>query len=216
MIFKVFGCSALLAGALAAGTLVAPVAQAANVGSTGFDGNLVLDEANSASPVFRSFGNFADIETSGIFIDYVPTQITDLTLTQVGMTNQFQAGFVDNWKVYTLFGDDDSILDQIFFDLDPGALWTRAVGALGGISYQNGPGYTGLYTRLSDGMQFRGAGFLNLSREADGTTQFAEFEITQDAAAIPSPALLPGLIGIGVAAMRRRKDEETPPAQSKA
>ncbi len=215
MLFKIFGVGALLASTIAVGTMVATPAQAVSIaGSVGFDGQLDLNETDPTAPIFQNFRNFADIDVDGIFVGFVPTEVKDLALTNVGR-NTFQAGAVAEWKVYTKFGDGNTVLDRIFFDLDPGATWTRNVTDLGGVSYTNGPGYTGRYRRESDGVQFLGAGFLNLSRTANGDGVFvSQFEITQDAAPIPTPALLPGLVGLGMAALRRRNQEDAEEAEA--
>lgn len=215
MLFKIFGVGALLASTITVGTMVATPAQAVSiVGSVGFDGQLDLNETNPVAPIFQNFRSFTDIDVDGIFAGFVPTEVKDLVLTKTG-SNTFQAGAVDNWKVYTKFGDGNTVLDRIFFDLDAGATWTRNVTGLGGISYTNGSGYTGLYTRESDGVQFLGAGFLNLSQTANGDKiRVSQFEITQDAAPIPTPALLPGLVGLGMAALRRRNQEAAEEAEA--
>lgn len=214
MLFKIFGVGALLASTITVGTMVATPAQAVSiVGSVGFDGQLDLNETNPVAPIFQNFRNFSGLDANGIFAGFVPTEVKDLALTKTG-SNTFQAGAVANWKVYTKFGDGNTVLDRIFFNLDAGATWTRNVTGLGGVSYTNGPGYTGLYTRESDGVQFLGAGFLNLSRKANGDVIVSQFEITQDAAPIPTPALLPGLVGLGMAALRRRNQEAAEEAEA--
>lgn len=42
-----------------------------------------------------------------------------------------------------------------------------------------------------------------------GLNAFQQFSILQEAQAVPTPALLPGLIGLGVAALRRKDEEST-------
>ena len=42
----------------------------------------------------------------------------------------------------------------------------------------------------------------------DGKDQPSSFSLTADASAVPTPALLPGLVGMGIAALRKRKSAE--------
>ncbi|MGB3311865.1 MAG: PTPA-CTERM sorting domain-containing protein [Nodosilinea sp.] len=48
---------------------------------------------------------------------------------------------------------------------------------------------------------------VSFSVNTAGLNAFQQFSILQEAQAVPTPALLPGLIGMGVAALRRKKDE---------
>jgi hypothetical protein len=187
---------AVLAGV---GIAAAP-AQAAIIGAIEFDGELDLSDPGGVAPpattTFTNFGNFVDVETTGIFTGYAPVSVGNLELTNTEGNLYALSDAPEPWKIY-----ENSAGDQITFTFTDTPVWTRALDALGAVEYVNiggtPSGYEGFYT-LPDGSTADGAGFLNLSRSADGTTLRAEFEITQEAArGVPEPASILGLLAVG-------------------
>lgn len=206
MHFKSFGIGTVLASALVASTLTTTPAQAASIGVAG----TWQESISGASPASLnlSFSNLNTLFADGVFTGYTASSIGTLPLSSLtggnpGLYGINTSGGFDGkgWKTYS------NGTDTISFDLDLDATWLRTYDSNDGdTNYEQFPNalgvfeYTGVYN-LPGGGTLRGTGNLNASQ--NGAARL--FETTQTA--VPTPALLPGLIGMGIAAWRKRKGE---------
>lgn len=160
------------------------------------------------SPTALDFGNNGigtdgSIALTGVFLADGVTPDSDFSPLPGGAVKDivFGAATLPNFITIPLVGGD-----TLFFDL-----LSPAIASLGNL-----PGPDNTYRTVLNG-QFRlassGATLANglLTAQVPDTfvlgtsTAISSFSIS--ATAVPTPALLPGLIGMGIAAIRKRKDE---------
>jgi hypothetical protein len=82
-----------------------------------------------------------------------------------------------------------------------GYTWTVSSGQTGVIPIPNTPSFLGFVTHPGDAL------LTSLSITTDQSATVAGFDNVSFATPVPTPALLPGLIGMGAAALRKRKQE---------
>jgi hypothetical protein len=201
--------AAIAAAAVGGGMAVTAPAQAATLNTLNFTSPPIvrLDESGSTATL-----NFADLGgafngssgtsaltnplDTGVFGAVgTPVTIQDLVLTALGG---------DVWELTT------GPIPNFITGFTPAGNFTLTSFRLQQISIPNGPtifsgSYRGTFANLAGPI---GVGVLTAQsglRTEAGTT----FSNTID---IPTPALLPGLVGMGVAALRKRKGETEPEA----
>jgi hypothetical protein len=206
MKLNVLTASAVLAGAVATSVLVADSASAFVIGESGISdaGGNGLEEVGITT-TFSFNGPFSGsgLFTSGVLAPFDSVVVNSLTLQDTGLNDG--AGDIYElsmaaapWKTYT---DTVSGLTADFFITS--GRWLRNNGPT--INYSSLGRFQGFYN-FSDGRSYNGFGTLDITKAAQGNVSF---EMSQDVEAIPTPALLPGLIGMGVAALRRRKGDDS-------
>jgi hypothetical protein len=205
--FAVFG--ATLAGTCVAGVVAIAPAEAAIVGGSAFGGSFSVSESGGTTE-FTDFSTAVPILTNGVMSVFDTVEVNSLTIKDSG-DDLGSTGVVFDiydfvnadrpWKVYSTGGDLTGLTASFFIK---SGQWGREKGLSGSeLNYAQFGDFTGIY-KFSDGRKFNGSGQLDLERGQSGLTAFA---MTQDVAPIPTPALLPGLLGMGAAAFRKRKRE---------
>lgn len=127
-----------------------------------------------------STGSFLGTNTSPI------TRIQDLVLAKTLNPTQFKSGTVPNFLTgIDIAGNSNFKFDLDFFTFDAVTGKGRFKGT------------------FSDGV----VGLGNFNKLAPIAGPGTNFAYNLDITAVPTPALLPGLIGMGVAALRKRKGE---------
>ena len=159
-----------------------------NSSDPGTAGNLNLDKITST-------GSFADVTGN-------PARIKDLA------TNVNESGFLAPQVTSFISGiqlDSGKILS---FTLDSVSAEAVVIGSSSNRSF-NLADLSGFFTDGS-GKQV-GLGSLSAQFKSSDGTGFSTFSGRLEASEVPTPALLPGLVGIGVAALRKRgsSEEET-------
>jgi MYXO-CTERM domain-containing protein len=211
MNFKRIGLNVAMAATVAAGAaMTAEPVQAG--GLKGYDlYSVTLNFRGNAS--FNETSAFLDFEDEEAKIAKVtnPRQrdidafgsagkkfsIADLQLTPI-------AGTTDTW---TLSAPKDNFLtgleNGISFRLDTFSLIREKVE--GGLRFYNAS-LTGTFfsSRFSDGVETKAGNIFQTQIGIDGDGNYVGAVST-----IPTPGLLPGLLGLGAAALRRRKGEES-------
>ncbi|MBE9155769.1 PTPA-CTERM sorting domain-containing protein [Nodosilinea sp. LEGE 06152] len=198
---KVLGLSAV---AVCSAIAVSAPAQAASIaGQTlSFNGSVRLETPGAATSLlnFSSFGDtsfgtatVADAADDVFGLGGEGFSIGDLTLTNTSATTwELTTGTVDNW----LSG------------LPNGLGFTLERFVLQNVNVTAGPATVPLYVAFVSGFftpsGLDGSGSLT----SQGRLMFGSgSSFSADITAVPTPALLPGLVGLGVAALRKREQD---------
>lgn len=205
MALKTLCASAIVVSTVAIGCLASAPAQAAIIGSITFDSRVDVLEPTANTATFQNFASFQNVVADGIFTGYLPTQIQNLSLTR-NSAGFYESVGLSAWKTYT-----NASGQTITFDLAAGALFQRIANNIFRtyVSPEGSP-FNGVYN-LANGTTVSGFGVVQINdttvATSRGNANFAQV-------AIPTPALLPGLVGFGIAALRKRKQEATAPAEA--
>ncbi|PZO21129.1 MAG: hypothetical protein DCF25_05645 [Leptolyngbya foveolarum] len=207
MNFKSISLSAMLMGTATAIVAIAP-AQAASIGgkTLGLGGTTRLENPNVVigGTSRLNFSDFSDASLGTIGIPFgsgnifgaVNTAITvqDFGLKKTGENTWELASMpITNW----LTGMDNSVsFDLSAFNLERiiSSTGTAFEADIAGIFRPSNLGGTGGFTAQG-----------RLAFNPGGSTFSADITAGEE---VPTPALLPGLVGMGVAALRKRKSEE--------
>lgn len=196
-------CGATLAGACAASVLVVAPAKAAVIGDSlvlGFNNTVETGTTTN----FTSFNVNDPIATAGVLGVFDTVTLNDLTIEDSNSDNVYDFVNTDQpWKVYSIGGDLAGLTASFFIE---SGSWSRQVLSGNQRNYSQIGDFVGFY-QFSDGREFRGFGQIDLARSSAGSTGTG-FLMTQDVTPIPTPALLPGLLGMGAAAFRKRKSAD--------
>lgn len=215
MNLKTIGCSTLaVAAALTTATINTVPAQAAaitagsvlNLSSPGVTGGGVklispntLDFFSLTNPVNgNTSGQRTSVDAStgsfqnaNVFSLVLPLpQIQDLGLTATANPNIFTQGVFSNFITGVDIANDSGGVDSVSFDLTSFTYNKTTGDAL----------FSGVFK--SGTFSIAGEGRFTSQLELTGA---APSSYSMSITAVPTPALLPGLIGLGVAAMRKRK-----------
>lgn len=199
----------LILGAVAASSMVAvstaSPAQAASVG-----GSLFVDESGRSGG--SGSGGVLAINSSGV--DF--TQVTNFFSVKDESTGSFAPFRGD--RVVTILEDLPRIFQNEFdfLKVDNGSADGIIVRVTGINSFSTG-GNNSYFANLSGGFVSGG----DFTQIKDGSFTFAGtldgnrfVDIAISAEAVPTPALLPGLLGMSVAALRKRKSKELESAEA--
>jgi ABC-type glucose/galactose transport system permease subunit len=164
------------------------------IGSTG---NLTFGSPSSLS---SQSGSFTGISLGTITINPLPLTLTAQSIVLGTTTSTYDGAGVNpfiNFGTQTI----DGVTDALTFALNPGSY----IG-----TFQNGVFNFQTATGVLDGFFLfngttLGGGILN----AFESSQASGYTIRVEAVPIPSPVLLPGLVALGVSALRKRKGEMT-------
>ena len=205
MNFKTFGLNALAVSAVAVGlTVSAPSAQAGTLDGNGtfnlVGNSSVTDITDSQFKLnFQNMGVVTGPDTrTGIFADLSGSP---LSLASLNLVKQLDGTF--NTVGATPFIQGLSLGGAgLIFNLDP-AVFT-ATGDVTESSYNLVANLAGKFVNSSSGSVV-GQGTLGAVRFTSGNpgTSNLQFQVT----AVPTPALLPGLIALGAGVLRKRKAE---------
>ncbi|CAN5844896.1 hypothetical protein BH23CYA1_BH23CYA1_21420 [soil metagenome] len=207
MYSKSTSLTAVLAGVAALGVVSAAPAQAAIVGGGGFNlmGTTSVTNAGTATPTLN-FTGFSVAAINGAFaglggnpvikslllIDGNPSPNTRAVLSTNSLTD-FITGLTLNGKALSF--DLDATGIDLFGDVR-GETDFNIAGPISGT--------------FRSGNVALGSGFLGVNASGGVSDNLSNVSLV--ATEIPTPALLPGLVGMGVAALRKRKSlgaEET-------
>ncbi|MFQ3615120.1 MAG: PTPA-CTERM sorting domain-containing protein [Cyanobacteriota bacterium] len=206
-----FGLQTLLLGtAITASVVASAPAQALSlIGSIGLTGNSIVTPDGvtfSTDTVNVATGDFSGL------VGFTGATLQPLTFTPTLGANP-TAGTYFNRGVAALpsfinfgsvtIGTTTAVLT---FDLDEvsNAVTTIVKTPISGISHNINP----LTGKFNFNGQTIGAGFLQASVSGSGANAASTYQVTLSTQPIPTPALLPGLLAMGAAALRKRKDEE--------
>lgn len=208
MNFKSLSLSAMLAGTATAIVVVAPAQAASISGETlGFVGDAELVDSDVAIGGLSQL-NFFEFGSSGSGIEAI------IGRTSSGVFGAAGSGFSVGDLALKKTGTDT-------WELSGGAVGNWLSGLDNGLNFElntfNLKKINSFFAADIEGI-FRPAnldgtgGFTSQGElEFDGTTFSANITAGEE---IPTPALLPGLVGMGVAALRRRKSEEGETAEA--
>jgi hypothetical protein len=211
MNLKSIGTSFAVAATVVAGTmLAASSAYALSIGEAGDElsisgrarfntgtGDLDFAELVLGSPVFTTPTGEGTVAagSTGEFAAFVGKSVVlkDFSLASVGANKWSFAGSLSEF----INVDSDAIKFDLFtFDLERGAGGDWIASLTG--QFQGGLSGIGEFDPVNNRNFVRGSG-----------TPY-----TLDITAVPTPAMIPGLIGMGLAALRKRKDESSAEAES--
>lgn len=206
MNFQQFGCKACVAVAIVAGTFstVTP-AQAFSIGDTlQFSSNLVIDyDLDGNSPDTLNFGN-NNFDPTGVTSDslgsirvvlgtgaFAPYTRQEGTIKDLSLLPATSTPVTDFLKI----GDLSFQLNSFIYSMQPSFPFDSFA-----------KGVTGVFSNSLGEVLAQGL----LTSQITGNSLIGEssYSGTLTVTAIPTPALLPGLIGLGVAAMRKRKQQQ--------
>jgi len=199
MNFKTFGVSATAALAVATGTAMvsAPAHALSLTGSLSLSGGgtVTADQITFANSVVdTASGDFSSLLTSTAAtikpINLTPPALPGISFRSTDAIPQFI-----NFGSFTV----GSLTSTLFFNLDASPFVTVSIPPTG-VNQFAFPNISGTFD--FDG-QTVARGFLNASNTGSG----GSYDISLRAEPIPTPALLPGLIALGVGALRKRKAE---------
>ena len=204
MKLNVLTVGAILAGAVTTSVFVTDSASAFVIGESGISdagGNGLEEVGLTTTFTFDSPFSGSGLFTSGVLAPFNSVVVNSLILKDTGLDDGegdiYELSMAASpWKTYT---DSVSGLTADFFITS--GRWLRNNGST--INYSSLGRFQGFYN-FSDGRSYTGFGTLDITKAAQGNVSF---EMSQDVEAIPTPALLPGLIGMGVATLRRRKGD---------
>jgi hypothetical protein len=174
-----------------------------NLTTVGSSGNVVFN-----SPTFvTTSGDFASLSAFGITINPLPLTLTN-TNTFMGTTTKLYTSvganpFI-NFGTQTLKGVESTLS----FVLNPGIFTGTFTNSTFSLSTVGGP--------LIGKFVFGSETIANGTLTAFQTSNNAGYQIALEAEPIPTPALLPGLVGFGIAALRKRKGEAVATTESEA
>lgn len=209
MNFKSIGLKAALAATVLAGSAfaVAP-AQAATFGKVSFGGlgelsSVKGSESSDVSQIVFKDGKLKINSGTGSFADYKngtatffsKSFATDL-INQVSFVTFKKAGFANLTFNLTKFIQPKYV--EIGSELDKGA-----VDSLGQFTSR----VSGVFQPGASAVDEVISAFATIKQ--DNTKEGNYTNIVLSTTPIPTPALLPGLLGLGVAALRKRKSEES-------
>ncbi|MDG2617842.1 PTPA-CTERM sorting domain-containing protein [Thermoleptolyngbya sichuanensis XZ-Cy5] len=206
-----FGLQTLLLGtAITASVVASAPSQAISLtGSIGLTGNSIVTPDGvtfSTDTVNIATGDFSGL------VGFTSATLKPLTFTPALGANP-AAGTYFNRGVAALpsfinfgsvtIGTTTAVLT---FDLDEvsNAVTTIVKTPISGISHNINP----LTGRFNFNGQTIGAGFLQGSVSGSGAGAASTYQITLSTQPIPTPALLPGLMAMGAAALRKRREAE--------
>ncbi len=207
MTFKSFGFGVVLAGAVATGALVAAPAQAASLAPGSFriisDSNITGLSSGGGTTSFNLDFISPTIDPDPIALQGVFTGLTagvgGPTVQSLAFSGPTAGNTFSNVGLPSFIRNIFLGADEVFVDLDPFSVINTTGGALTSNLYNLTGGFTG---RVRDSLG-NVLGIGNLSSLKIGSNNQTEIDVAT--VAIPTPALLPGLIGMGVATLRRRK-----------
>jgi hypothetical protein len=196
---RTFGLK-MIAGVAIAGTVTIAMGDSAQAlslnGGFVMNGTADVIDAGTNSPTIK-FTNFTIANKTGSFIGLSGTPvIADLVLTDPNPINTVFAGTFANLSV-TDFISGLILGGGLTFDLDASTLSLFGTIANANDFFIAGP-VTGVFKQ---GGSLVGKGFLGINNN-DGISSIS---LRAESTPIPTPALLPGLLGIGIAAVRKRK-----------
>jgi hypothetical protein len=201
MNFKSIGLNAAIATTLVAGSALAVTpAQAAMIGSVSVSGQSAFSTAGSTTTV-----NFLNQKVSLAFGDFsslLGNAVTVNPLTLVSGSTPTVEPFID-FGTFT----KDSTTANLSFVLNPSTFNTFGVGTFGLIS-------GGLDGFFKFGGETVAKG--NIFASSFGDPSFSGSLISINTTAVPTPALLPGLLALGAGVLRKRKAEATEEVQTDA
>lgn len=211
MNLKAIGTSFAVAATVVAGTmLAASSAYALSVGGSGDElsisgrakfntdtGYLDFAELILGDPVFETPTGVGTVAagSTGEFAAFVGKSVVlkDFSLASVG-ANKWS--FTGNLSEFINVDSDAIKFDLFSFDLERGAGGDWIASLTG--QFQGGLSGIGEFDPVNNRRFVRGAGS----------------PYTLDITAVPTPAMIPGLVGMGLAALRKRKDESSTEAEA--
>ena len=191
MNLKKLAIGAAIAASVVGGSVVATApATAATLTSGGFNVTASTNATDVTASTFKlNFSGAAVSLASGGFTGLTGTSITSFVLNRVGTTT---LGPINNFISGLTLGGD-----AVTFNLTGGDLFATFASAT---RYNVGGTLDGT---LVSGNTILGSGSINVTRNV----AFNQSNTTIVGTAVPTPALLPALLGMGAAAIRKRKDE---------
>lgn len=230
MNLKTIGLSALAVsvGSFGFTSLIAPSAEAATVkggltivGSANFDSALSFNfpppsvaqattisfAGRAAETVTVADGNISSLLSRTVAVNPLTSTRTFAALPS-SINDLFTRTFSSASTPFIDFGNVtiDGVNSTLSFFLTPFTTQSAALFGEGFLSPASTPNFTGYF--LHNGVQTAALGFINASDILGENSSRITIASVAASTPIPTPALLPGLIGFGLAALRRRKAAE--------
>ena len=202
MNLKTIGLNAAIATTVAYGSVlgIAPAQAISLNGSVTISGQSTFSTVGSTTTI-----DFLNQTVSGFFGDFSPLNNQAVTVKPLTLVN----GFTSSVNSFIDFGTftKSGTTGNLSFVLNPSTFNTVGLGSVGGVA-----------GKLDGFFQFGGSTVAkgSLLAASFGSAKNSFSQITINTTAVPTPALLPGLLALGAGVIRKRKAQATEKVEADA